>query len=80
MRTKKKSRALDAKAEALTLSGRDAANFWDALLNPPPPNAKLIAAARRYKTMLASGELTVESLVIEITEDKLPRRNRFGRA
>lgn len=45
--------ALDAarkvieRAERMTLSGRDSLRVLDALENPPAPNAKLMAAARR---------------------------------
>ena len=35
--------------EALTLSERDRDVFVQALLNPPPPGKKLLAAAKRYK-------------------------------
>jgi len=35
--------------EVLTLSEESRRVFVEALLNPPEPNAKLIAAARRYR-------------------------------
>jgi uncharacterized protein (DUF1778 family) len=35
--------------EVLTLSGESRRIFVEALLNPPKPNAKLIAAARRLR-------------------------------
>jgi uncharacterized protein (DUF1778 family) len=38
-----------AHREAVTLSAEDWATFADVLLNPPEPNEKLIAAARRYR-------------------------------
>lgn len=35
--------------ERVTLSAKDWEVFYDALVNPPEPNAKLKAAARRYR-------------------------------
>ncbi len=35
--------------EKITLSARDWDIFYDALINPPEPNAKLKEAARRYR-------------------------------
>jgi len=41
--------------EVLTLSERARASFAELLLNPPRPNRKAIAAARRYKARFAKG-------------------------
>jgi len=38
--------------ELMGLSARDRRVFVDSLLNPPPPNRRLQAAARRYKQVL----------------------------
>jgi len=35
--------------EVLTLSERDSKTFVEALMNPPKPNKKLLAAAKRFK-------------------------------
>jgi uncharacterized protein (DUF1778 family) len=35
--------------EKITLSAKDWDVFYDALINPPEPNEKLKAAARRYR-------------------------------
>jgi len=35
--------------EVLTLSERDSKAFVEALMNPPKPNKKLLAAAKRFK-------------------------------
>jgi uncharacterized protein (DUF1778 family) len=35
--------------EKIALSTRDWEVFYDALINPPEPNEKLIEAARRYR-------------------------------
>lgn len=40
------AKAVIAQAEELSLSERDTLRVLDALENPPPPNAKLLAAAR----------------------------------
>lgn len=40
------AKAVIAQAEQLSLSERDSLRVLDALENPPPPNAKLLAAAR----------------------------------
>jgi uncharacterized protein (DUF1778 family) len=40
--------------EALTLSERARQVFADALLNPPAPSRRLVAAARRYKERVRS--------------------------
>ncbi len=40
------ARAVIAKAEQISLSERDSVRVLDVLENPPPPNAKLLAAAR----------------------------------
>jgi uncharacterized protein (DUF1778 family) len=40
------ARAVIAKAEQVSLSERDSLRVLDVLENPPPPNAKLLAAAR----------------------------------
>lgn len=40
--------------EVLTLSVRDSARFADLLLNPPEPNATLVAAAQRHDAMIVS--------------------------
>lgn len=41
--------------EVLTLSERARVSFTEFLLNPPRPNRKAMAAAKRYKTLLAKG-------------------------
>lgn len=38
--------------EVLTLNEEEKRIFVEALLNPPKPNAKLVAAARRYKEVI----------------------------
>lgn len=35
--------------EVMTLTARDSVAFVEALLNPPAPNERLLAAARRYR-------------------------------
>jgi uncharacterized protein (DUF1778 family) len=40
------AKAVIAQAEQVSLSERDSLRVLDALENPPPPNAKLLAAAR----------------------------------
>lgn len=40
------AKAVIAQAEEVSLSERDSLRVLDALENPPPPNAKLLAAAR----------------------------------
>ncbi|HLG86346.1 MAG TPA: DUF1778 domain-containing protein [Alphaproteobacteria bacterium] len=35
--------------EKITLSAKDWEIFYDALINPPEPNEKLMEAARRYR-------------------------------
>lgn len=40
------ARAVIAEVEEVTLSERDSLRVLDILENPPPPNAKLLAAAR----------------------------------
>lgn len=40
------ARAVIAQAEQVSLSERDSVRVLDVLENPPPPNAKLVAAAR----------------------------------
>jgi uncharacterized protein (DUF1778 family) len=40
------AKAVIAEAEQVSLSQRDSLRVLDALENPPPPNAKLLAAAR----------------------------------
>ena len=40
-----------AQAEHIALSERDSLRVLDILENPPPPNAKLLAAARALPTM-----------------------------
>jgi uncharacterized protein (DUF1778 family) len=37
--------------EVMTLTARESALFVEALLNPSPPNARLIAAAERYNAL-----------------------------
>ena len=41
------ARKVIEQAEHVALSGRDSLRVLDALENPPPPNAKLVGAARR---------------------------------
>jgi uncharacterized protein (DUF1778 family) len=54
------SSAVDAATRAIqqheswTLSGRDREIFVNALLNPPSPNRRIRAAARRYKAAVSS--------------------------
>jgi uncharacterized protein (DUF1778 family) len=43
-------------SEILTLSERSRVAFANLLLNPPRPNRRAIAAARRYKAALAKTE------------------------
>jgi uncharacterized protein (DUF1778 family) len=40
--------------EVLTLSERDRKTFFDLLLNPPKPNKRALAAAKRVKREIAS--------------------------
>jgi uncharacterized protein (DUF1778 family) len=42
------------KHEVVRLSARDSLQFAKALLAPPKPNARLRAAARRYRRIIAS--------------------------
>lgn len=42
----KAARAVIAQVEQVSLSERDSVRVLDVLENPPPPNAKLLAAAR----------------------------------
>ena len=39
--------------EVMELSQRDREAFANAILNPPPPNEHLLAAAKRYKKRMA---------------------------
>ncbi len=41
----------EIKRERMTLAGADRAAFLDALMNPPEPSAKLIAALRRHRDL-----------------------------
>jgi uncharacterized protein (DUF1778 family) len=43
-------RTIDAH-EKITLSASEWEIFYDALMNPPEPNEKLKAAARRYRAL-----------------------------
>ena len=45
------ARAVIAQAERVSLSERDSLRVLDVLENPPPPNAKLLAAAKALPTM-----------------------------
>jgi uncharacterized protein (DUF1778 family) len=44
--TMQAAKAVIAQAERVSLSERDSLRVLDALENPPPPNAKLLAAAK----------------------------------
>ena len=45
------AKAVIAQAEHIALSERDSLRVLDVLENPPPPNAKLLAAARALPTL-----------------------------
>lgn len=59
------ARKVIAEAEQLALSERDSLRVLDALENPPPPNAKLLAAASALPSLpdlhLAGGSAQVQA-------------------
>ncbi len=51
---------LGMEPEVLVLSAADSLAFAEALLDPPEPTEYLIAAMRRHRELVESGELSVD--------------------
>jgi uncharacterized protein (DUF1778 family) len=53
MALQEKANQIIAEKEKIIASQRDSAIFFDAIFNPPPPNAALVKAAEEYNVLFS---------------------------
>jgi hypothetical protein len=63
----------------MVLTGADREAFLEALGNPPEPTDKLVAALRRHREFVASGDVRRDALFahdLRASDDFLPKRDQ----